>query len=118
MKIGDGMVAIFNLGNKKKVKVFHELSSNDQNAIRRKYKKECYREYRYSINLYILYVILGILSLIGLVLCLFNLLWGMVLFTLSFILMIINIYFLSKSNDNFYKYLNKNGYFYDKKKRN
>lgn len=124
MKIGVGMEIIFkiisilnilNLEEKGNKKVFHKLNCKEQNVIRKQYKKECYKEYRYSINLYILYVILGLLSLGGLLFCYINLLWGMVIFALSFIFMIVVIYFLMRSNYNFYKYLNSIGYVYDEK---
>lgn len=109
------MTRRYKLNKKNNEKVFHELSCKEQNDIRRKYKEECNREYRYSINLYILYVILGIICVIGLFVCFLNILWGMVIFTLGIILMIIDIYFLKRSNDSFYKYLKSIGYVYDKK---
>lgn len=103
--------------NKNHVKVFHELSNKEQNDIRRRYKQERYKDYRYSIHLYILYVFLGIVSLSGIFLCYLNTIIGATVFILGFLLMIINIYFLIKSNANFYKYLNSIGYVYDKNKR-
>ncbi len=124
MKIGVGMEIIFklisilkgfNLEEKREIKVFHKLNFKEQNAIRNQYRKECYKEYKYSINLYILYVILGILSLGGLLFCYINLLWGMVIFTLNFIFMIVVLYFLIRSNYSFYKFLNSIGYVYDEK---
>lgn len=114
MNIGDGMEAISN--SKKKRLVFHDLSFKEQNEIRRKYKKECYKDYRYSIKLYILYVILGIIALGGLAITIVNYFLGLLIFTISFIMMIINIYFLKLSNLKFFKFLKKNNYKYDRKR--
>lgn len=111
MKTGDGMEII----SKKSMKVFHDLSNREQNDIRRSYKDKCSREYKYSIHLYILYVILGILAILGMIVSFFDFLLGMIIFTLSFIFMIIDIYFLNKSNANFYRYLKSIGYVYDNK---
>ncbi|MGN1370836.1 MAG: hypothetical protein ACI4XM_00945 [Candidatus Coprovivens sp.] len=99
-----------------KEKIFHELSNCKQNDIRREYKLLCKDSYNYSIRLYVLYVILGILSIIGLIISLYiDLMIGSIIFVLSFILMIINIYFLNLSNKSFYKFLKKKGYKYDKR---
>lgn len=112
MNIGDGMEAI----SKKEKEVFHDLSLKEQNEIRRKYKKECYEDYRYSIKLYILYVILGIIALGGLTIIFVNYFLGLLIFTISFLMMIVNVYFLKLSNLNFFKFLKKNNYIYERKK--
>lgn len=97
-------------------KIFHELSKIEQDNIRREYKMTCYREYNYSIRLYILYVILGIESILGLIIALYlDVMLGSILFVLGIIFMIITIYFLNLSNNNFYKFLKKNNLEYDKR---
>lgn len=96
-------------------KVFHELPGREQDAIRRKYKEECSKSYKYSIHLFILYVILGILSVLGLLLVSYNFILGLLVFTISFILLIVVLYFLKLSNRNFIKYLKKNNMIYDKR---
>lgn len=97
-------------------KIFHELSKVEQDNIRREYKRICLREYEYSIRLYILYVILGITTLIGLIIALYlDTMLGSVLFTLGIILMIITIYFLNLSNNSFYRFLKRKGFKYDKR---
>ncbi len=88
-------------------KVFHELSSKEQDEIRRKYKRECSKDYKYSIHLYIIYVILGILSVLGIGLVYYDFMMGLVLFTISFILMGIVVYFLYLSNKNFIRFLKR-----------
>lgn len=95
------------------MKKFHSLSSKEQNKIRRDYKNKCKKEYNYSIKLFILYVILGILSIIGMYLLLYiDVMIGSILLTMSLILLGIDLYFLNKSNNSFYRYLKKKGYFY------
>ena len=95
------------------MKKFHSLSSKEQNKIRRDYKNKCKKEYNYSIKLFILYVILGILSIIGMYLLLYtDVMIGSILLTMSLILLGIDLYFLNKSNNSFYRYLKKKGYIY------
>ena len=97
-------------------KIFHELSKVEQDNIRREYKEKCSREYNYSIKLYILYVILGIITLISLVIALYlDTMLGSILFVLGIIFMLITIYFLNLSNNSFYRFLKRKGFKYDKR---
>ncbi len=97
-------------------KIFHELSKVEQDNIRREYKEKCSREYNYSIKLYILYVILGIITLISLVIALYlDTMLGSILFVLGIIFMMITIYFLNLSNNSFYRFLKRKGFKYDKR---
>lgn len=99
-------------------KIFHSLTSKEQNEIRREYKESCKNDYDYSIRLYIIYVVLGILTLIGFVIMFFiDLMLGSIIFSLGLILMIIVIYFLDRSNEKFYKFLKRKGYRYDIRKK-
>lgn len=101
-----------------KEKIFHKLSKEKQNDIRREYKEKWSVEYNYSIRLYIIYVILGVFTIIGLSIALFiDFMVGSLIFTMALILMIIVIYFLYRSNYNFYRFLKRKGYKYDEKKR-
>ena len=92
------------------MKSFSELDSNKQDELRREYRDNYAKEYRYSIHLFILYTILGIASLIGLILIFIEPYMGTILFVTSFILTGIVLYFLCLSNQNFYKFLAKKGY--------
>ncbi len=92
------------------MKSFRALDSKKQNDIRREYKNKCSQEYKYSIHLFILYTILGICSLIGLILIFFAPYTGAIIFITSLIGTGISLYFLSLSNQNFYKFLAKKGY--------
>ncbi len=92
------------------MKSFSKLDCKKQNEIRRKYKKEWSKEYKYSIHLFILYTILGIIAILGLIISFKDLFLGMLIFTLAFILDLIVLYFLYNSNKSFYKFLNKIGY--------
>jgi len=97
------------------MRVFHDLSNKEQDDIRRIYRDNCNMEYRYSINLFIIYVILGICSILGLIVLFFvDLLVGSVIFTMSLILLGIDLYFLYLSNNNFYRFLKKKGFIYKK----
>lgn len=91
------------------MKSFKNLDANKQQGIRREYKNKCSREYKYSIHLFILYTILGIVSLLGLILICFDTMVGSIVFITSFILVGIVLYFLNRSNNNFYKFLKKKG---------
>ena len=92
---------------KEKIK-FSSLSKDMQNKIRREYRDTCHLDYQYSINLFIIYVILGIICLSGILLICFKYyLEGSLIFSLSFVFMIIDLYFLYLSNLNFYKFLKK-----------
>lgn len=111
--IGDGMEVIFNNKGVYDMKKFHSLSAKEQDKIRRDYKNKYKKSYDYSIRLFILYVILGVFSVIGLYILLYiDVMLGSILLTMSFILLGIDLYFLNKSNDKFYRYLKKKGYVY------
>lgn len=102
----------------KKEIIFHELSKQEQNNIRRKYKEECKNDYDYSIRLYVIYSVLGFFVLLGLIIMLFkDVMIGSLIFVISLILMIIDVYFLYRSNYVFFRFLKRNGYIYDRKKR-
>ncbi len=101
-----------------KEKVFHNLSKIEQNNIRREYKEKCKKDYNYSIRLYILYTILGFLTLVGVIILLYkDIMIGSLILVISLIFMIIDIYFLYRSNYKFYYFLKRKGYIYDKKKK-
>ena len=89
------------------MKSFSELDSNKQDELRREYRDNYAKEYRYSIHLFILYTILGIASLIGLILIFIEPYMGTVLFLTSFIGDVIVLYFLYLSNQNFYRFLKR-----------
>lgn len=89
------------------MKSFRELDSNKQDELRREYRDNYAKEYRYSIHLFILYTILGIVSLIGLIVIFYEPYIGTILFVTSFILTGIVLYFLCLSNQNFYNFLKK-----------
>jgi hypothetical protein len=94
--------------NKKEImKKFHKLSKKEQNEIRSSYKKTHNKDYRYSINLFIVYVVVGIAGLLGLI---YFLLYGnkngIYIYIGSFILLIGLVLLLNQSNQSFYKYLN------------
>lgn len=94
--------------NKKAImKQFHKLSKEEQNDIRISYKKSHNKDYRYSINLFIVYVVLGIFGLLGLIYFLiYGDLLGIYIYFGSFIGLIVLVIMLNQSNKSFYKYLN------------
>lgn len=93
---------------KKELKEFKKLSSKEQQIIRKNYKKQHFKEYRKSINLFIFYTIVGILGIISLVIGLLiqNKIF-IFLYILIFLILLILLYLLDKSNEPFYKFLNK-----------
>lgn len=93
------------------MKYFHELDKKAQNNLRREYKNKFPQEYNYSIKLYILYVIIGIITVFSLLLMIFiSFKLGLSLFIIGFITLIIIINFLNKSNKPFYDFLTLKGY--------
>ena len=95
---------------KKKMKSFRKLSKSEQTELRREYKSNCYKEYRYSINLFIIYVILGIIGVGGLfVVFLVNWIVGIIIYVVAFCGICILIFLLNKSNKPFYDFLEKKG---------
>lgn len=96
-------------------KVFHELSKKEQNEIRRKYKDEWSKDYKTSIRLYVVYVIVGILALLGVGIMYFvGFMLGLVLFLGCFVLMFVIIYLLKKSNQRFFAFLDSLDMIYDR----
>ena len=89
------------------MKSFSNLDKDKQDELRREYKRTYLKEYQYSIHLFILYTILGICSLLGLFIIFFESYIGTILFLTSFIGTGIVLYFLYRSNQNFYKFLKR-----------
>lgn len=98
------------------MKYFNNLTKKEQNELRCEYKKLHRQEYKHSIRLFVYYVCLGIISIISLLIMFYiNKNLGLVLFFIFFIMILINIYFLTKSNLPFYDFLKEKGYQIKKK---
>lgn len=98
------------------MKNFNSLTKIQQNGLRTEYKQKHKKDYNHSIHLFIVYVCLGIISLSSILIMIFlNKSIGILLFVSFFIMIIINLYFLSKSNIPFYEFLKKKGYKIKKK---
>ena len=92
-------------------KYFRNLPKIRQDKLRREYRSKHFKEYSYSIRLFILQILLGILSLSGLIIMFFRPMSGLLIFTTSFIFLLIGYYFLELSNYAFYKFIhNKRNY--------
>lgn len=92
------------------------MSRKEQNDIRKEYKRECNGAYKYSIHLFILYVVVGIISLISLFITSFcGSYISSIVFLINFTILFFILYFLKKSNCNFYKFLDSKGIIYDRK---
>ena len=92
--------------NKKILKEFHKLPKEEQQEIRKSYRSSHSKDYKYSIRLFCLYCVIGVVGLLGLILHTFySQLNGLVIYTFAFLLLIICVYLLNKSNEPFYKYL-------------
>ena len=86
---------------------FNNLSNEDKDKLRREYRSTYFKEYCYSIRLFILQSILGGISCLGLIIMFFDSMLGILLFTISFIFVLIVTYFLNLSNKPFYNFINK-----------
>ncbi len=71
------------------LKEFRKLTKEEKQEIRKSYRSNCFKEYRYSINLFILYVFVGIFSLFSLLLMVFVRKIFLILFLFSLIILII-----------------------------
>lgn len=91
---------------------FRTLSKENQQSLRREYRSKNREHYNYSILLFIMFSIFGILMLLGILTCLFDVMLGSLLAVLSLIGFVITTYFLYRSNDKFVRFLNKKGYKY------
>ncbi len=95
------------MNKKELMKEFHKLSTKEQNEIRASYKKSHKKDYRESINLFIVYVVIGILGILGLLyFLLYGNMNGIYIYLISFILLVLFVILLNVSNQSFYKYLN------------
>lgn len=91
---------------------FRTLSQANQQALRREYRRIYREHYNYSILLFIMFSIFGVLILLGILACLLDLMSGILLAVMSLIGFIITTYFLYRSNDKFVRFLRKKGYKY------
>ncbi len=91
---------------------FRTLSIENQQTLRREYRSLNREHYNYSILLFIMFSIFGVLILLGILTCLFDVMVGCLLAVMSLIGFIITTYFLYRSNDKFVRFLNRKGYKY------
>lgn len=86
---------------------FNSLSKEEKDKLRREYRSTYFKDYCYSIRLYILQSILGAFSVLGLIIMFFDNMVGILLFSINFIFILIVVYFLNLSNKPFYEFINK-----------
>lgn len=91
---------------------FSTLSQTNQQTLRREYRNLYREHYNYSILLFIMFSIFGVLILLGILACLLDVMSGLLLAVMSLIGFIISAYFLYRSNDKFVRFLRKKGYKY------
>ena len=91
---------------------FRTLSIENQQTLRREYRSLNREHYNYSILLFIMFSIFGVLILLGILTCLVDVMVGCLLAVMSLIGFIITTYFLYRSNDKFVRFLNRKGYKY------
>ena len=91
---------------------FRTLNQANQQALRREYRRIYREHYNYSILLFIMFSIFGVLILLGILACLLDLMSGILIAVMSLIGFIITTYFLYRSNDKFVRFLRKKGYKY------
>ena len=94
------------MNNRKILKEFHKLTKDKQQDLRKEYRSKHKKEYQYSIRLFIVYSVIGIVGLLGLfVHFTYGDIKGLYIYTFAFFALIICIYLLNKSNEPFFKFL-------------
>ncbi len=91
---------------------FRSLSKENQDKLRREYRSKYREHYNYSILLFIMFSIFGVLIILGILTCILDLMLGSILAVMSLIGFIITTYFLYRSNDKFVRFLNRKCYRY------
>ena len=91
---------------------FRTLSKENQDSLRREYRRTYREHYNYSILLFIMFSIFGVLILLGILTCILDLMVGCIIATMGLIGFIMSAYFLYRSNDKFVRFLNRKGYKY------
>ena len=94
------------MNSRKLLKECHKLDKKEQNEIRASYKKNHPKEYYYSIRLFILYCIVGVVGILGLFSDVYySKMNGLYIYFFSFLLLVLCVLLLNQSNEPFYKYL-------------
>lgn len=91
---------------------FRTLSKENQDSLRREYRRTYREHYNYSIRLFILFTVCGILILLGILLFTLDTMVASLIATMGLIGFIMSSYFLYRSNDKFVRFLNRKGYKY------
>ena len=91
---------------------FRTLSKENQDSLRREYRRTYRQHYNYSIRLFILFTVCGILILLGILLFTLDTMVASLIATMGLIGFIMSAYFLYRSNDKFVRFLNRKGYKY------
>jgi len=91
---------------------FRSLSFENQRKLREEYRIKYNEHYNYIFLLFVMFSLFLLLMVLGIVACLFDVMMGTLLSTLSLIGIIITAYFLYRTNDKFVRFLNKKGYRY------
>ena len=91
---------------------FRTLSKENQDSLRREYRRTYREHYNYSIRLFILFTVCGILILLGILLFTLDTMVASLIATIGLIGFIMSAYFLYRSNDKFVRFLNRKGYKY------
>ena len=91
---------------------FRTLSKENQDSLRREYRRTYREHYNYSIRLFILFTVCGILILLGILLFTLDTMVASLIATMGLIGFIMSAYFLYRSNDKFVRFLNRKGYKY------
>ena len=91
---------------------FRILSRENQDTLRREYRSTYREHYNYSIRLFVLFSICGILILLGIILFMWDTMVASLIATIGLIGFIMSAYFLYRSNDKFVRFLNRKGYKY------
>ena len=96
---------------------YFSLSKERQNELLNSFKKKFPLRYKSLNRSYIIYIVFSIITILSLGIVLYDLMMGAIIFSISFLAMLVSLYFYKLANYNFIKFLKRNRINYYKKRR-
>ena len=94
---------------------YFDLSKDKQNELINAFKKKYPLRYNSYNRSFILFIIFGITTILSLGIVFYDLMLGAIVFLISFLAMLVSLYFYKLANYNFVKFLKRNRIMYYKK---
>ena len=98
----------------------YAIMGNDtkkQNELLNSFKKKYPLRYKSLNRSYIIYIVFSIITILSLGIVLYDLMIGAIIFSISFLAMLVSLYFYKLANENYVKFLSKKKINYYKKRR-